>query len=87
MSMEDNSKILIGLLAGLAAGAAIGILLAPENGNDTRSGLSESLTKLGKSVKETFIKEIDKLGGLNIAGLLEKLVGEKIEIPDDLEHA
>jgi len=85
--MEDNSKILIVLLAGLAAGAAIGILLAPEKGDDTRDALAGSLTKLGGFIKQTFVKEIEKLGGLNIAGLLEKLTGEKAEMADDLEHA
>jgi len=32
----DSGKVLLGLLAGLAAGATLGILLAPEKGKTTR---------------------------------------------------
>jgi gas vesicle protein len=41
--MNDNTKVVVALLAGLAAGAALGILFAPEKGTETRDKLSESL--------------------------------------------
>ncbi|MBL0070423.1 MAG: YtxH domain-containing protein [Bacteroidetes bacterium] len=34
--MGNNSKILLALLAGAAAGVAIGILIAPEKGSESR---------------------------------------------------
>jgi gas vesicle protein len=40
--MNDNSKVLIGLLAGLAAGTALGLLFAPEAGTETRERLGQS---------------------------------------------
>jgi len=59
-------------------------LIAPEKGADTRNDLGESITKLGESIKETFV---DKMEGLNIAGIIQKLTAEKPKAPDDLEHA
>ena len=62
--MNDNSKVVVALLAGLAAGAALGILFAPDKGNETRDKLTESLKNLGDSIRETAATEIDNLVGL-----------------------
>ena len=51
--MEDNSKVIKALLAGLAAGVAIGILMAPEKGTETQDALTGSIKNLGRSIKET----------------------------------
>lgn len=59
--MTDNSKVLAALLAGLAAGAAIGILFAPEKGSETRDKLSDSLKTLGDSIKDRAADEIGNL--------------------------
>ncbi len=61
--MKDNSKTLIALLAGVAAGAALGLLFAPEKGTETRDKLSDSLKNLGDSIKEKAAEEIDNLTG------------------------
>ncbi|WP_312696468.1 YtxH domain-containing protein, partial [Sphingobacterium mizutaii] len=44
--MKDNGKIVTALLAGLAAGAVLGIIFAPEKGSETREKLNESLADL-----------------------------------------
>jgi gas vesicle protein len=88
--MNDNSKVVVALLAGLAAGAALGILFAPEKGTETRDRLSESLVNLGDSIKETAAAEIDKLVGLKdkvVDNIKTKVRGAEEEYQDDLEHA
>lgn len=88
--MNDNSKVVIALLAGLAAGAALGMLFAPEKGSETRDRLTESLKNLGDSIKETAAAEIDNLVGLKdkvVENIKSKINGAEVEYQDDLEHA
>jgi gas vesicle protein len=59
--MKDNSKVLAALLAGIAAGAALGILFAPERGVETRDKLSDSLKNLGDSIRDRAADEIGNL--------------------------
>ncbi|MES2267891.1 MAG: YtxH domain-containing protein [Bacteroidota bacterium] len=88
--MNDNTKVVVALLAGLAAGAALGILFAPEKGTETRDKLSESLANLGDTIKETAANEIDKLVGIKdkvVENIKTKIQGAEAEYQDDLEHA
>ncbi|QXV66034.1 YtxH domain-containing protein [Mucilaginibacter achroorhodeus] len=88
--MNDNAKVAVALLAGLAAGAALGILFAPDRGSETRDKLSESLANLGDSIKETAAAEIDKLVGMKdkvVENIMNKVKGAEEEYQDDLEHA
>ncbi|EOR95786.1 hypothetical protein ADIARSV_1099 [Arcticibacter svalbardensis MN12-7] len=48
----DTAKVLAALLAGVALGAAIGILFAPESGSETRSLLSDKAKDLASNVKD-----------------------------------
>jgi len=88
--MKDNSKVVIALMAGLAAGAVLGILFAPDKGNETRDKLSESLKNLGDSIRETAANEINNLVSLKdkiVDNLKSKLEDTEEEYQDDLEHA
>jgi gas vesicle protein len=90
INMNDNSKVVIALLAGLAAGAALGILFAPEKGTETRDKLTESLKKLGDSIRDTAATEIDNLVGLKdkvVENIKSKIKTNEQEYQDDLEHA
>ena len=45
-------KILIGTLSGLVAGVAIGLLVAPDKGSETRARISESAQSLKKKLRK-----------------------------------
>ncbi|MBD1393842.1 YtxH domain-containing protein [Mucilaginibacter glaciei] len=88
--MNDNTKVIVALLAGVAAGAALGILFAPESGNETRDKLTDSLKTLTDSIKETAAKELENLVGLKdkvVENIKTKVKGTEEEYQDDLEHA
>lgn len=87
--MNDNSKIAIALLAGLAAGAALGLLFAPEKGSDTRDKLGQSLKDLGDSIKERAADEINNLTGLKdkvVDSIKSKVRIVEEQYSDEVEH-
>ncbi|WP_113651491.1 YtxH domain-containing protein [Pedobacter namyangjuensis] len=88
--MNDNSKVVVALLAGLAAGAALGLLFAPEKGSDTRDKLSESLKDFGDSIKDRAADEINNLAGLKdkvVDSIKTKLRGVEEEFSSEVEHS
>lgn len=88
--MTDNTKTAIALLAGLAAGAALGLLFAPERGTDTRDKLSESLKNLGDSIKEKAAEEIDSLTDLKdkiVSNIKSKVKQAEDQYDNETEHA
>jgi len=60
--MKDNAgKIILSALVGATAGIAAGLLLAPETGEETRSNLKKSATKLGDDVNKILQKSQEGL--------------------------
>lgn len=57
--MNDNSKLLLAVLAGAAAGLIAGILLAPEKGSETREKIKDGLKKTVDEVLEKIEKGLD----------------------------
>jgi gas vesicle protein len=47
-------KVLLGVVAGLAAGALLGVLFAPEKGSDTRKMIKKKSEDLADECKEKF---------------------------------
>ena len=50
----STGKVLLGVVAGLAAGAVLGILFAPEKGSDTRRMIKRKSEDLADELKDKF---------------------------------
>ena len=87
--MNDSSKVLIGLLAGLAAGAALGLLFAPESGSETRERLGQSFKDLSDTLKEKAAEELDNLSSLKdkVVDSVKGRLGNEDEYADELDIA
>lgn len=57
----DAKNLIGGLLAGAAIGVAIGILLAPKSGAETREDISKGSRKLTDSLKGTMDDSLELL--------------------------
>ena len=57
----SSGKVLLGLLAGVAAGALLGILFAPAKGSDTRKKISKKGEDYADALKEKFNEFIDSI--------------------------
>ena len=59
MKTSSNIGSIVGsLLIGAAAGAAIGILFAPDKGQRTRDNLVDGATNMNRDIKKKFKKEL-----------------------------
>jgi gas vesicle protein len=66
--MNKNQKFLIGAVGALLTGIAIGLLVAPNEGKNTRKLLKNKANDLGDTAKDKYEKSLDEL-----AALAEKL--------------
>jgi gas vesicle protein len=57
----SSGKLLLGVLAGVAAGAVLGILFAPDNGKETRKKIAKKGEDYVDGIKEKFNDLIDDL--------------------------
>jgi gas vesicle protein len=63
--MQDTKgKVIFSLLAGATAGIVTGLLLAPETGDETRSGLKKSASKFGEDLSKLFKDGLSRFGGV-----------------------
>lgn len=60
-SKTDSTMPIVALLAGLAVGAVVGILFAPESGADTRGKISDKAGDLADNVKDKYQSAKEKL--------------------------
>ena len=87
--MKDNGKIVTALLAGLAAGAVLGIIFAPEKGSETREKLNESLADLTDAIKERAEEQFDQLTDFKdkiVAAVKSKIGRAEDAIDEEIEE-
>lgn len=73
--MSNNSKVIGALLVGAAAGAVLGILFAPDKGQDTRKKILDSANGLGEDLK-------DRINAGK--GLIDELVSRILSTSDNV---
>lgn len=81
--MSKNSNSFLAFLTGAAAGAILGILYAPDKGENTRDRLSYQLDKYSKKLDEIIKEFID---GKELSANEAKSEGDKI-VSDAKEKA
>ena len=69
-------SILVSFLGGAAVGAAVGLLLAPEKGADTRKKLLDQGTKIADRVNETLKRNGIKLSREDMEGMVDDIEEE-----------
>ena len=62
-SNQNNAQIAVALVAGLAAGAVISILLAPDKGSATRRGLANRTRNIGGSLRDSYTSLKNRIVG------------------------
>lgn len=70
----NSGKVILGALAGIAAGALIGILFAPDKGSESRNKIVKKGEDYLDSVKGRFNSLLDTISG--------KFNGGKLEVAD-----
>lgn len=89
----DTGKVLIGILAGVAAGALLGVLFAPQRGAVTRRKICREGENLSNDLKEKFEEIIDTVTEKfnkvkkDVTDFAEKNVKVAEEVEKDLKTA
>ncbi len=73
--MKTTEKVIVGVLAGAAAGAILGILFAPNKGSETRRKISKTSSDTVNDVKSKIAHLLD--------GMADKFESAKEEIASD----
>jgi gas vesicle protein len=58
---KSSTNALLGFIAGATAGAALGVLFAPDKGSKTRKRIKNEAEKIGDDVRDSLSSKIDDL--------------------------
>lgn len=75
--MNTSGKILAAVAAGIAAGAVLGILFAPDKGSETRKKINEQGKKLSEGIKHNIQAGKEKFNDMKEN--IEQTVKNKVE--------
>ncbi len=88
-----TGNVLVGIFAGLAAGALIGILFAPEKGSDTRKKVLKKGDDYVDALKEKFNEFVDNISEKydsakeDVSEFAEKAEAKSEEVKKDVKNA
>ena len=88
----NSGKVLLGILAGLATGATLGILFAPDKGSNTRKKISKSgedyLNNLKNMVEDFLVKATNELEYVKgeAEDLLDKGKAKAQEVKEEIKN-
>jgi gas vesicle protein len=89
--MSDNGKVLSALLLGAAAGAVLGLLMAPDKGSNTRKriqdGASQLIDELTEKIKEgkEAINDLREKAMNTAADLKDRTMSKAEQLKNDAE--
>ena len=83
---SDKTGAVVALLAGLAVGAVLGVLFAPDSGKKTRERISDKALDLADNAKDSLHSIKDKIsyGKDSLVNLKEKVVDS---VKSKVDHA
>jgi gas vesicle protein len=58
-----SGNVLLGIIAGVASGALLGILFAPDKGSETRKKIAKKSKQYGEDLKEKYNEIVDDISG------------------------
>ncbi len=84
----STGKIVLGVLAGIAAGTLLGVLIAPDKGSETRRKIRQKGDDLVEGVKDGVNSMVDDVSNKfdKLRGKARKSMNEMLETTDN-EHS
>ncbi len=79
--MNSSGKVLLGVLAGIAAGATLGILFAPDKGSNTRKKIVDKSNDYADDLTDRFNEFVD---GVNRK--VDTLTNKAGHMADNVNH-
>ena len=78
--MNKTTKIVIGIAGAAAAGAVIGLLIAPKSGSELRNQITKATNDFASSLTDTLTKNYQ-----NIASKKDRVIDEAKGLKDDAQ--